>query len=286
MTAHTTPPSSGAAPRELRSPADLREVMQSDYTVSAQQWEAISAPLEPAVVIAGAGSGKTSVMAARVVYLVVTGQVRPDQVLGLTFTTKAASELRTRIREALDVAGFARGVVTDDGGEEVLEPVVATYNAYASALLAEHGLRIGHEPDTRVIADAARYQLAGRVIDRHHGPVVLLSDSPQHVIDYILALDGALAEHLVRPGELRAFDQQEAPRFAAELTGKTAARRRSRWWRTTGHSSERSGSWTSPTRSRWRPSWPTITPTSALSSAPNTASSCSTNIRTPRWLRR
>ena len=222
MTAHTTPPSSGAAPRELRSPADLREVMQSDYTVSAQQWEAISAPLEPAVVIAGAGSGKTSVMAARVVYLVVTGQVRPDQVLGLTFTTKAASELRTRIREALDVAGFARGVVTDDGGEEVLEPVVATYNAYASALLAEHGLRIGHEPDTRVIADAARYQLAGRVIDRHHGPVVLLSDSPQHVIDYILALDGALAEHLVRPGELRAFDQQEAPRFAAELTGKTA----------------------------------------------------------------
>ncbi len=70
--------------------------MQTDYTVSAQQWAAISAPLEPAVVIAGAGSGKTTLMAARVVYLVVTGQVRPDEVLGLTFTTKAASELRTR----------------------------------------------------------------------------------------------------------------------------------------------------------------------------------------------
>ena len=55
----------------------------------------------PAVVIAGAGSGKTTLMAARVVYLVVTGQVRPDQVLGLTFTTKAASELRRKVREAL-----------------------------------------------------------------------------------------------------------------------------------------------------------------------------------------
>ena len=77
----------------IDSPDALRAVMRADFTVSPQQWEAISAPLEPAVVIAGAGSGKTSVMAARVVYLVATGQVTPDQVLGLTFTTKAAHEL-------------------------------------------------------------------------------------------------------------------------------------------------------------------------------------------------
>ena len=63
------------------------------------------APLAPAVVIAGAGSGKTTLMAARVVFLVVTGQVRPHEVLGLTFTTKAAGELRQRIRQALDAAG-------------------------------------------------------------------------------------------------------------------------------------------------------------------------------------
>src|SRR5262249_58318938 len=85
------------SPQEIRTPADLQRVMHTDYAVSPQQWEAISAPLEPAVVIAGAGSGKTSLMAARVVYLVVTGQVTPDQVLGLTFTTKAAGELRSRI---------------------------------------------------------------------------------------------------------------------------------------------------------------------------------------------
>ena len=57
-------------------------------------------------------------------------------------------------------------MIGDDGEEEVLEPMVATYNAYAASLLTEHGLRIGHEPDTRVVSDAARYQLAGRVIDR------------------------------------------------------------------------------------------------------------------------
>jgi len=96
---------------------------------------------------------------------------------------------------------------------------VATYNAYAASLLTEHGLRIGHEPDTRVIADAARYQLAGRVIDRHTGPVRALSDSPPHVIQWLLALDGAMAEHLVDVADVRAFDAGEQRMFAAGLTG-------------------------------------------------------------------
>lgn len=204
----------------IDTPEDLQRVMGTPYSVSPQQWAAISAPLEPAVVIAGAGSGKTSLMAARVVYLVATGRVAPDQVLGLTFTTKAASELAHRIREALDAAGHGRSVAPAGPGEdpdEVLEPMVATYNAYASALLAEHGLRIGHEPDTRVLADASRYQLAARVIDRHTAPVRLLSDSPKHVIDYILKLEGALSEHLRTPAELRAFDATELPLLRAGL---------------------------------------------------------------------
>ena len=70
--------------------------MRSDFTFSDQQFAAITAPLDPAVVIAGAGSGKTTVMAARVVWLVATGQVGAGQVLGLTFTTKAAAELARR----------------------------------------------------------------------------------------------------------------------------------------------------------------------------------------------
>ena len=105
--------------------------MGTSWEASEQQWAAITAPLAPAVVIAGAGSGKTTLMAARVVYLVLTGQVRPDQVLGLTFTTKAASQLRARIRQALTDAGALDDSAPDD--EDVLEPTVSTYNAYAAA---------------------------------------------------------------------------------------------------------------------------------------------------------
>ncbi|CAM3251014.1 ATP-dependent DNA helicase [Nocardioides dubius] len=208
----------------ISSPADLREVMQAEFTVSDQQWRAISAPLAPAVVIAGAGSGKTAVMAARVVYLVVNGLVTPDQVLGLTFTTKAASELSQRIRGALERAGAIGTVLPEPGGEDVesLEPTVATYNAYAASLLTDHGLLIGHEPDTRVMADASRYQLAVRAIQRHTGPVHVLSDHPETVVGNILALEGAMSEHLVDLGALRDLQQREQELFATALVGAKA----------------------------------------------------------------
>ncbi len=65
----------------------------------------------------------------------------------------------------------ARRASSGDPDDEPLEPTVATYNAYAATLLTEHGLRIGHEPDTRVVTDAARYQLGARVVARFTGEV-------------------------------------------------------------------------------------------------------------------
>ena len=156
-------------PRAVETPEQLRALMQEDFTFSDQQFAVVTAPLSPHVVVAGAGSGKTTVMAARVVWLVATGQVRPDEVLGLTFTTKAANELAVRIRSGLQAAGILpppgtrRRDLTEEGEDtEPEEPTVATYNAYAASLLTEHGLRIGHEPDTRVIADAVADGLVAR----------------------------------------------------------------------------------------------------------------------------
>ncbi|WP_121255393.1 ATP-dependent DNA helicase [Nocardioides ferulae] len=226
MTLAVESPAAGAfEPREIETPEELARLLGVDWTFSDEQFAAITAPLEPAVVIAGAGSGKTTVMAARVVWLVATGRVRPGEILGLTFTTKATAELQTRIRESLRQAGLLpeRGqrllapVPGDEEPEEPEEPVVATYHSYASALLTEHGLRIGHEPDTRLIADASRYQLAARAIARYTVPVEQLSDSPRHVVQYLLALDGELSEHLVAPDEVRAFDAAQRPLFEAGM---------------------------------------------------------------------
>lgn len=208
----------------IATPQDLQRVMQAEFAPSPQQWEAITAPLGPAVVIAGAGSGKTTLMAARVVYLVVTGQVRPEEVLGLTFTTKAAAELRERIRAALQLSGALPKPTAGD--EEVLEPTVITYNAYAANLLTDHGLRIGHEPETRVITDASRFQLGARAVERFTGDVEHLSDHPPTVIQNLLALESAMSEHLVGPDDVRRVDAEARAAFLRGIEAERAGKNR------------------------------------------------------------
>jgi DNA helicase-2/ATP-dependent DNA helicase PcrA len=179
------------------NPADLRTLLGIAFTD--EQLAAAAAPLAPGLVVAGAGSGKTSVMAARVVWLVATQQVEPDRVLGLTFTNKAAAELAGRVRGALVKAGVA-------GDDDAGEPVVSTYHAFAGRLVTEHGLRIGVEPRSRLLADATRYQLAGRVLRRHRGPIVHLTRPLTMLIGDLVSLESELSEHLVAPADLTAWD--------------------------------------------------------------------------------
>ncbi|WP_035798197.1 ATP-dependent DNA helicase [Kitasatospora mediocidica] len=183
----------------LSHPDQLKELLGIPF--NREQMQAIGAPLEPAVIVAGAGSGKTTVMAARVVWLVGSGAVRPSEVLGLTFTNKAAAELAERVRTAL-----ARAGVRDDAEEAVGEPEISTYHAFAGRLLKEHGLRIGIEPDVRLLADATRFQLAARVLRTARGPFPHLRDTFSTLVAEITALDAELAEHLVDPEKLRDFD--------------------------------------------------------------------------------
>ncbi|MFJ8492213.1 UvrD-helicase domain-containing protein [Streptomyces sp. NPDC094038] len=190
-------------PARITDPEQLKELLGIPFTP--EQTACITAPPAPQVIVAGAGSGKTTVMAARVVWLVGTGQVAPEQVLGLTFTNKAAGELAERVRKALVRAG-----VTDpdaiDPDHPPGEPVISTYHAFAGRLLTDHGLRIGLEPASRLLADATRFQLAARVLREAPGPYPALTRSFADLVSDLLTLDSELAEHLVRPEDLRAWD--------------------------------------------------------------------------------
>ncbi|WP_435282139.1 UvrD-helicase domain-containing protein [Streptomyces koelreuteriae] len=192
-------------PARITDPEQLKELLGIPFTP--EQTACITAPPAPQVIVAGAGSGKTTVMAARVVWLVGTGQVAPEQVLGLTFTNKAAAELAERVRKALVKAG-----VTDpdaiDPDNPPGEPVISTYHSFAGRLLTDHGLRIGLEPTSRLLADATRFQLAARVLREAPGSYPALTRSFPDLVGDLLALDSELAEHLVRPEALRAYDAE------------------------------------------------------------------------------
>ncbi|MGW0786950.1 UvrD-helicase domain-containing protein [Streptomyces sp. NPDC002911] len=189
----------------ISDPEQLKELLGIPFTP--EQTACITAPPAPQVIVAGAGSGKTTVMAARVVWLVGTGQVAPEQVLGLTFTNKAAGELAERVRKALVAAGVTDPDVIDPDNPPG-EPSISTYHAFAGRLLTDHGLRIGLEPTTRLLADATRYQLAARVLREAPGPYPALTRSFPTLVSDLLALDAELAEHLVRPEQLAEHDTE------------------------------------------------------------------------------
>jgi DNA helicase II / ATP-dependent DNA helicase PcrA len=168
-----------------------------------EQAAVIGAPLAPMAVIAGAGSGKSDTMAARLVWLVANQLVRPERVLGLTFTRKAAAELASRVRARL--AGLRRsGFELPPGEDDELagEPVIATYHAYAGRLVADHALREGLEPTLRLITPAVSWQLAAAVVGAYDGPADALDWTPATVTAAVLSLAGEMAEHLRSPADV------------------------------------------------------------------------------------
>ncbi|MGH3754548.1 MAG: ATP-dependent helicase [Pseudonocardiaceae bacterium] len=177
---------------------------------TAEQAEVIAAdPHAPTLVVAGAGSGKTETMAARVVWLVANGYVTPEGVLGLTFTRKAAQQLTERVRarlrrlagsgvlDRLDPTGARRAAVLAG------EATVLTYHAYAGRLVAEHALRLPTDPGARLLTETGAWQLAHRVTASWEPDLDLDGKVPRTVTGWVLALAGQLAEHLCEPAQLR-----------------------------------------------------------------------------------
>jgi DNA helicase II / ATP-dependent DNA helicase PcrA len=183
-------------------PREIIEFIGAEPTQ--EQWRAISWPLEPCVVVAGAGSGKTSVMAARVIWLALryadsdgTEGALPGNVLCLTFTNKATENLVFRIRKALSTLRL----------EEGEEPEVTNYHGFAQQLLERYGMLDGIEPGQRVLTPAQRVELCSRVLDLM--PFEHLSSEWQPtIVGNILDLADQAQNHLVEPHEIVEFNEE------------------------------------------------------------------------------
>ena len=151
-----------------------------------EQLAAVTAPIGPVHVIAGAGSGKTAVMAARIVYLVERLGVAPASVLGLTFTNKAASELEARVRDAL-------ADTPTDVGDEV---TVDTYHAFAADLVKAYGIRVGVEVDADLLSEAQQYQILLGILDSERFEHLSVRTAGA-TIRKTLELASACADHVV-----------------------------------------------------------------------------------------
>ncbi|MGA8048348.1 MAG: ATP-dependent DNA helicase [Dermatophilaceae bacterium] len=217
------PDGGGSDGRSLLSAVELARALGQPHDPTAEQAAVIEAPLEPLLVVAGAGSGKTETMASRVVWLVANGLVEPEQVLGLTFTRKAASELSARVDRRLrtlrevglwappttaeGLSGGASEGLTAAVSEDPLagRPAISTYHSYAGSIVADFGLRVGVEPTVRLMTEAATWQLAYEAAFRYDGDVSAFELAEGSLAGAALTLSGELAEHLVDLDEVEDY---------------------------------------------------------------------------------
>ena len=119
-------------------------------TLNDAQREAVSAPLAPVLVLAGAGSGKTRVLTHRAAWLIREHGVSPHGLMAVTFTNKAAAEMRGRIEKLLDMPGGALWV--------------GTFHGIAHRLLRRHWREAGLPQSFQILDEEDQHRLVRRII--------------------------------------------------------------------------------------------------------------------------
>ena len=99
------------------------------FTANERQGKAIEHVHGPMLVVAGAGTGKTTVLAHRIAHLVASGHARPDEIVALTYTEAAAAHLKKRVAEVL--------------GRDASGLQASTFHAYGNKLLIDAGRGFG-----------------------------------------------------------------------------------------------------------------------------------------------
>jgi DNA helicase II / ATP-dependent DNA helicase PcrA len=169
-------------PLDQESPAvNPVEIANDDIPPNEEQFAAITHAGSPLLIVAGAGSGKTTVLAKRIVHLVVHEQWRPDQILGLTFSNKAAANLRARVSRELGAGNDA---------------TITTYHGFGAMILRTYGERIGYSTAPVLLDRARAWQLLLDSLDDVSIENRKTGNLPG-LVSEALALASACSDHLV-----------------------------------------------------------------------------------------
>jgi DNA helicase-2/ATP-dependent DNA helicase PcrA len=116
------------------------------------QKQAVEHTTGPLLIVAGAGTGKTTVITQRIVNLIEKEKAKPEEILAVTFTEKAAFEMEERIDKLLEF-GY-------------LDLWVSTFHSFCERVLRENALDIGLGPDFKILDNTASWLLARQNLDK------------------------------------------------------------------------------------------------------------------------
>lgn len=126
-------------------PADLKKLNK-------EQKEAVLHKNGPLLIVAGAGTGKTTVITQRIVNLIETKLAKPEEILAVTFTEKAAYEMEERVDKLLEI-GY-------------VDLWISTFHAFCEKVLRENALDIGLAPDFKILDGTSGWLLARQNLDK------------------------------------------------------------------------------------------------------------------------
>ena len=191
-----------------------------DFELAPEKIHAIeNAPLSsPSLVVAGAGSGKTELLAVRVLWLVANGFAKPEEILGLTFTKKASTELAKRIYEAL-IKLRESSYWPDDLEFEFVAPTISTYNAFSNQIFRDNSLALGYESESTLLSEASAFQLAREVCVRYgssvSGSLSELELNLDNIVQKVLELAQSMSDNGQSAESITSVIEQTASRIGA-----------------------------------------------------------------------
>jgi len=121
-------------------------------TLNDEQKKAVTHDGGPLLIVAGAGTGKTTAITQRIGWLVEQEKCKPDEILALTFTDKAASEMEERVDRILPY-GY-------------IDLWILTFHSFAEKILQQHGLEIGLPNDFKLLNQTNQWMLVRQNLDR------------------------------------------------------------------------------------------------------------------------
>lgn len=171
--------------------------------LSSSQKKAVEFSNGSMLVVAGAGTGKTRVITSRIKFLLEKKQIQPKEILALTFTDKAATEMLERVDDVMPL------------GYE--EPWIQTFHSFADRILREEGLEIGLDPTFKLMSSSVQWMFFRKYLFEFDLKYFRPLGNPTKFISEILKFISRLQDEYISPSQFSEF----ANSFEGDFEEKT-----------------------------------------------------------------
>lgn len=162
--------------------------------LNSEQLQAVTHVDGPLLIVAGAGTGKTTVVTRRIAYLIEQNLAKPEEILALTFTDKAANEMEERVDQLLPMGSY--------------DLWISTFHSFCERILKQHGLDIGIANDFKLLDNVQQWVLIHNNFDKFNLDYYRPAGSPNKFIDAMIRHFSKCKDEMITPESYLEYAQQ------------------------------------------------------------------------------